>query len=50
MDLATGGAICNEALKFVTKKKEQIDTLNKLDEKIEEMEEEEEEKITNGIF
>jgi hypothetical protein len=48
MDLATGSAVCNEALKFVTQKKEQIDTLQKIDERIEEIEEEE--KTTNGIF
>lgn len=27
MELATGTAICNEAIKFVTQKKEQIDNL-----------------------
>ena len=48
MDLASGGAICNEALKFVTQKKEQLDTLQKINDRIEAIEEED--KTTNGIF
>jgi hypothetical protein len=48
MDLATGSAICGEAIKFVTQKKEQLDALQKIDEKIEEMEEED--KTRNEIF
>jgi hypothetical protein len=40
MDLATGSAICNEAIKFVNHKKEQLDTFQKIDERIEEKEEE----------
>ncbi len=47
MDLATGSAICSQAIQFVTQKKEQIDTLQKIDERIEEIEEE---KTTSGIF
>lgn len=50
MDLATGSAICNEAIKFVTQRKEQLnklETLQKIDERIEELEEKE---TTNGIF
>jgi hypothetical protein len=47
MDLATGSAICNQAMQFVTQKKEQINTLQKIDQRIEEMEEE---TTTNGVF
>jgi hypothetical protein len=48
MDLATGSAICNQAIQLVTHKKEQLDTLQKIDERIDKMEEEE--KTTNGVF
>jgi hypothetical protein len=47
MDLCTNAEIVSDALKFVTHKKEQLDTLQKIDERIEELEEE---KTTNGIF
>lgn len=50
MDLATGSAICNEAINFVNQRREQLEkleTLQKIDERIEEMKEE---KTTNGIF
>jgi IS30 family transposase len=47
MDLATGSAICNQAIQFVTQKKEQLDTMQKIDESVEAIEEE---KTTNGIF
>jgi hypothetical protein len=47
MDLATGSAICNEAIKFVTQKKEQLDTMQKIDERIEAMEED---RTTEGVF
>jgi hypothetical protein len=47
MDLATGSAICNQAIQLVTRKKEKLDTLKKTDERIDEMEEE---KTTKGIF
>jgi hypothetical protein len=33
MDLTTNGAIVTDAIKYVTQKQEQIDTLQKLDEK-----------------
>jgi hypothetical protein len=36
-----------DAMKYVTQKQEQIDTLHKLDERVETMEEE---TTTNGIF
>jgi hypothetical protein len=48
MDLCTNAGIISDALKFVTQKKEQLETLQKVDERIEEMEEED--KTTNGIF
>jgi hypothetical protein len=35
MDLSTNAGIISDAVQFVTKKQEQIDTLHKLDEKIE---------------
>lgn len=40
MDLSTNAGIISDAMKFVTKKQEQIDTLYKLDEKIDAIEEE----------
>lgn len=51
MDLCTNAGIVSDALKFVERKKEQTDTpqlqQQKIDEKIEEMEEG---KTTNGVF
>ena len=47
MDLTTSCAIVTDAIKYVTQKQEQIDTLHKLDEKIEAIEEE---TTTNGVF
>ena len=47
MDLCTNAGIVSDALKFVTQKKEQIDTLQKIDGRIEEIEEE---KTTKGVF
>jgi hypothetical protein len=47
MDLATGSAICNQAIQFVTQKKEHLDTLQKIDDRIEAIEEE---KTTEGVF
>jgi IS30 family transposase len=47
MDLCTNAGIVSDALKFVTNKREQLDTLQKIDDKIEEMEED---KTTSGIF
>ncbi len=47
MDLCTNAGIVSDALKFVERKKEQLDTLQKIDERIEEIEEE---KTTKGIF
>jgi hypothetical protein len=45
--MTTNAGIVSDAMKFVTQKREQIDTLQKIDERIEEIEEE---KTTNGIF
>ena len=54
MDLCTNAGIVSDALKYVTRKKEQIDTLQKLglkDERIEEEAiEEKETTTTNGVF
>jgi hypothetical protein len=49
MDLCTNAGIVSDALKFVERKKEQLDTLQMIDERIEEIEEIEE-KSTKGIF
>jgi hypothetical protein len=48
MDLTTNGAIVTDAIKYVNQKQEQIDTLHKLDERIEAAEEET--TTTNGVF
>jgi hypothetical protein len=55
LDMSTNAGIVSDALKFVTQKQEQINTLQKLDERIEAMEEREEEEedttpTTNGVF
>lgn len=50
MDLCTNVNIVSDALKFVAQKQEQIDTLQRLDGRIEETMEGEERKITNGTF
>jgi IS30 family transposase len=50
MNLCTNAGVISDALKFVERKKEQLDTLQQLqniDERIEEMEEE---KATDGVF
>jgi hypothetical protein len=43
----TNAGIVSDAIKFVTQKREQTDTLQKIDEKIEKIDEE---KTTNDIF
>ena len=48
MDLMTNGVVVTDAIKYVTQKQEQINTLQKLDERIEEAMEEE--NTTNGVF
>jgi hypothetical protein len=50
MDLTTNGAIVTDAIKYVTQKAEQVNTLQKLDERIETIEEEDETTTTNGVF
>jgi DNA-binding transcriptional regulator LsrR (DeoR family) len=50
MDLCTNVNIVSDALKFVTQKQEQIDTLQKSDGRIEEAIEGEERKTTSGTF
>jgi DNA-binding transcriptional regulator LsrR (DeoR family) len=47
MDLCTNAGIVSDALKFMEKKREQLDTLKKIDERIEDLEED---KTANGIF
>jgi hypothetical protein len=51
MELCTGSCIILDAIKYVTQKTEQINTLQKLDERMETIHEEEgEETTTNGVF
>ena len=47
MDLCTNSGIVSEAMKYVTQTQEKINTLHKLDEKIDAIEEE---TTTNGVF
>jgi hypothetical protein len=47
MDLTTNGAVVTDAIKYVTQKTEQVNTLQKLDEKIEALDGE---TTTNGVF
>jgi predicted transcriptional regulator len=47
MDLCTNAGIVSDALKYVTQKTEQVNTLQKLDERIETIEDE---TTTNGVF
>jgi hypothetical protein len=46
MDLTTNGSIVTDAIKYVNQKQEQIDTLHKLDERIDAGEE----TSTNDVF
>ena len=48
LDMSTNAGIVSDALKYVTQKTEQVNTLQKLDERIEEQEEEE--ATANGIY
>jgi DNA-binding NarL/FixJ family response regulator len=51
MDLTTNGVVITDALKYVTQKTEQVNTLQKLDERIEAIDEgEETTTTTNGVF
>ena len=47
LDMSTNAGIVSDALKYVTKQKEQLTALQKIDEKIEQIEEE---TTTNGVF
>jgi hypothetical protein len=49
MDLCTNAGIVSDAIKYVIQKQEQINILQKLDERIEAIEEGEE-TTTNGVF
>ena len=48
LELTTNAGIVSDALKYVTQKTEQLNTLQNTDNKIEELEEEE--TTTNGVF
>ena len=47
VDLSTNGVVITDAIKYVTQKQDQIDTLHRLDERIETFEEG---ATTNGVF
>jgi IS30 family transposase len=47
LDMTTNAGVISDALKFVPQKREQLDTLQKIDDRIEETEEE---MTTNGVF
>jgi hypothetical protein len=47
LDMSTNAGVVSDALKYVTQKKEQVSTLQKLDERLESMEEE---ATTKGIY
>jgi hypothetical protein len=48
LDMSTNAGIVSDALKYVTQKTEQVNTLQRIDERIEDMEEEQ--LTTNGVF
>jgi hypothetical protein len=50
VDLSTNGVVVTDAIKYVTQKAEQVNTLQKLDERIETIQRKEEETTTNGVF
>jgi hypothetical protein len=51
MELTTNGVVITDAIKYVTQKTEQLDTLQKIDERIEEAARtEEDQTTTNGVF
>jgi hypothetical protein len=47
MDLTTNGVVITDAMKYVIQKQEQIDTLHKLEQRVEAVEEQ---TTTNGVF
>jgi hypothetical protein len=50
LDMTTNAGILSDALKYVTQKTEQVNTLQKLNERLEASEEEEQEATTSGIY
>ena len=50
MDLCTNAGIVNDAIKYVMQKQEQINTLQKIDERIEAISEEDTTPTTNIVF
>jgi transposase len=51
MDLTTNGVVITDAMKYVIQKSEQVNTLQKMDKRVEGIEERwEEETTTNGVF
>jgi hypothetical protein len=50
LDMSTNAGIVSDVLKYVTQKTEQVNTLQKLDDRIENFEGQEEETTTNGVF
>jgi hypothetical protein len=50
LDMTTNARILSDALKYVTQKTEQVNTLQKLNERLEASEEEEQEATTSGIY
>jgi len=48
LDMSTNASIISDALKYVNQKQEQIETLQKLDQRIEAIEEDE--TTTNGVY
>ena len=48
--MSTNAGIVSDALKYVTQQKEQLNTLQKIDDKLDELAEPEQETTTNGVF
>jgi hypothetical protein len=50
MDLCTDARVISDALKFVTQSQQEIDTLPRLEEGIQQQQEPAEEETTSGVF
>ena len=50
LDMSTNAGIVSDTLKYVTQQKEQLNTLQKIDDKLDELAEPEQETTTNGVF
>ena len=50
LDMSTNAGIVSDALKYVTQQKEQLNSLQKLDDKLDELPEPEQETTTSGVF